>query len=134
MDIELITIIGPNIRTARKLINMSQKQLASACGLEQSFISQLENGNRGLNLGTLSAISKAVNCPVEDLVSRNMASKSTLRNELSRLIDRLPEDKISVVFHFAMKEYNQLLAQYPDLDDESLINAADPKDDGYEPE
>jgi DNA-binding XRE family transcriptional regulator len=52
----------------RKKRGMTQAQLAKAVGVAQGYISELENGNRGGDVGLWIKMSKALDLPLEAIV------------------------------------------------------------------
>jgi len=52
--------IGAKIRESRIKLNMSQKELAGACGVRQPDISKIEEGKKNITLETLIRICKIV--------------------------------------------------------------------------
>ncbi|HXU27237.1 MAG TPA: helix-turn-helix transcriptional regulator [Bacteroidia bacterium] len=60
--------IGENIRKYRLKKNLTQLDLAAACGFEESSIGRLENGNTNPTIKTLLKIAKALDVKLSDLV------------------------------------------------------------------
>lgn len=55
---DVVQLLGENVRYYRKLKGMTQEQLAVAAGMERSYVSDLERGTRSpsvLALGRLAA-------------------------------------------------------------------------------
>jgi transcriptional regulator with XRE-family HTH domain len=61
--------VGRRIRTLRETQGVTLSQLASASGLGKGTLSELENGARNPTLGTLFAITTALNSPLSDLLA-----------------------------------------------------------------
>jgi transcriptional regulator with XRE-family HTH domain len=59
--------IGHSIKIRRAITNMSQVRLAKAVGVNQSFISMVENGDQIPSTDLLEKISAALGCKPEDL-------------------------------------------------------------------
>ena len=59
--------IGRQVRQYRKDLNMSIAELSKITGLSPGMISKIENGNTSPSLGTLKALSAALNVPVTAL-------------------------------------------------------------------
>ena len=57
-DIE--NIIGEQIRRKRHILKMSQFELSSKCGIQQSNISNIERGNVNMTLSQLKKICNAL--------------------------------------------------------------------------
>lgn len=64
---QLLKKIGRKIRTIRKQKGMTQFILSQGCGLNQNYISDIENGKRNLTLLRLFDIAKALDINVKDL-------------------------------------------------------------------
>ena len=60
--------ISENLRILRKNSNFSQRDLAQAINVNQSFISQVERGTKTLSLIIAYEISKILNCSLYDLL------------------------------------------------------------------
>lgn len=54
--------VGHRIRVRRAELEMTQGDLAQAIGVSQGQMSNLESGNRGMDLETLEAIAKVLKC------------------------------------------------------------------------
>ena len=65
------TIIGSRIRNERVARRMTQAELAEMSGLSVSFLSDLENGKRGLSVLSLLKIARAIGRPPQWFL-RNM--------------------------------------------------------------
>lgn len=59
-------LLGNAIRTRRKLVGLTQEEMAEKTGLSVIFISLLENGHRTVSVDTLLRIAKAVKTPIRD--------------------------------------------------------------------
>lgn len=64
---------GKVLRARRKKAGLSQESLALDAGLERTFISMLERGERQPSLGTLLKLAEALKCSAADLVSQTEA-------------------------------------------------------------
>ena len=56
--------LGVTIKNIRKQKGQTQSEFASACGISQTYLSQLENNQREPNLSTLKIISNELNVPL----------------------------------------------------------------------
>lgn len=56
--------LGQRVRAARKAAKLNGQELAARIGMSQSYISEIERGNRNPSLPTLLRIAKVLNCPV----------------------------------------------------------------------
>ena len=63
------TIFGKNLRAARKVLGMTQKDIQRVTGIEQAFLSKVECGKSNISLETMITLSNAVNVPLSHLFS-----------------------------------------------------------------
>lgn len=66
--------IGHWIMVRRAMLRMSQTRLAKAIGVDQSYISLIERGERPLNDDLLQKIAAALGCKPEDLTKWQQAA------------------------------------------------------------
>lgn len=59
---------GTTVRELRKERKLSQEQLAHNCGLDRTFISLLERGQRQPSLRSILAIAASLNLPPDQLI------------------------------------------------------------------
>ena len=64
---DLEAAIGRQVRSLRKKLDMRVTELASLAGLSSGMLSKIENGLTSPSLGTLKALSAALNVPVTAL-------------------------------------------------------------------
>ena len=61
--------LGSKIRKIRADLGYSQESLAHACGLDRTYISSVERGERNLGFKNLLKISKALNLEPSELLN-----------------------------------------------------------------
>jgi transcriptional regulator with XRE-family HTH domain len=61
MDNKLSAIVGNNIKKYRKILNISQEELAERAGLHRTYIGGIERGERNITLDSLQVIAIALN-------------------------------------------------------------------------
>jgi len=103
---------GKAIRIARSIAGLSQAKLAAQGGIDRSYLSLIESGDRKPTLETLQAISGSLKLPFhlltllatekEDAKDVNEEQISSLAKELTHLLLEHPQD------------YDQLAIEYPD--------------------
>jgi len=59
-----IADIAVSIQTKRKVIGLTQKELADKLGVSQAMVSRWENGEENFTAATLAKISSALNIPL----------------------------------------------------------------------
>lgn len=65
---EILRIIGGNIRARRLELGMTQEQLAEESALDQRFVSAVENGRRNLTILKLQQLADALKSPIRDFL------------------------------------------------------------------
>lgn len=57
---DVVQLLGVNVRHHRKLRGMTQEQLAVAAGMERSYVSDLERGTRNPSVLALARLADAL--------------------------------------------------------------------------
>lgn len=63
--------LADNIKTTRNIRNITQNEMADALGVNQTFISQLENGRRVPTLEMTERIADLLDCSIDGLLERD---------------------------------------------------------------
>lgn len=63
--------LADNIKTTRNIRNITQNEMADALGVNQTFISQLENGRRVPTLAMTERIADVLDCSIDGLLERD---------------------------------------------------------------
>lgn len=89
--------LGNTIRYKRKELGLNQGQFAKACGITQTYLSQLEHNQKEPNLSTLKAIAEALKMPLpilfflsmtaEDVQPKKRKAFSEINEQLKLIID-----------------------------------------------
>lgn len=66
---DLVEILGRNVRDARKLRGMSQEDLAHEAGMKRSYLSDLERGQRNPTVRALGRLAEALSVVPSDLLA-----------------------------------------------------------------
>lgn len=61
---------------------LEQKGAASAIGISQSHLSQIENGHRGMSVDVLEKIAKAYKIPVPIIILRSLDETDVPKNRI----------------------------------------------------
>lgn len=65
---DVVLLLGVNVRHHRKLKGMSQEQLALEAGMERSYVSDLERGTRNPSVRALGRLAEALNVQPHELL------------------------------------------------------------------
>ncbi len=60
-------ILGATIRTLRERAGLTQEEFGARAGMSATYLSQLENGHRGIRWATVMRILRALNLDLTDL-------------------------------------------------------------------
>jgi transcriptional regulator with XRE-family HTH domain len=74
-EMDLRRTLAENLREYRKMKDLSQEELAANCNLHRTYIGSVERCERNVTLGTLCALSKALNIEVPNLLLSRKDSK-----------------------------------------------------------
>lgn len=67
---DILKILGNNIRTQRNKIDLSQEALAEKSNLHRTYIGAVERGEKNVSFKNLFKIAKALNVTVSDLTKK----------------------------------------------------------------
>ncbi|MFN8392775.1 MAG: cobalamin-dependent protein [Bdellovibrionota bacterium] len=65
---QLLSVIGERLQSRRKALGLSQKELASAVGLDRAYVSSVEGGKQNVTVGALLRLATALELSIEELV------------------------------------------------------------------
>lgn len=65
---DVVLLLGANVRHHRKLKGMSQEQLALEAGMERSYVSDLERGTRNPSVRALGRLAVALSVQPHELL------------------------------------------------------------------
>ena len=71
---DVVQLLGRNVRRYRKLKGMTQEELALEAGMERSYVSDLERGTRNPTVRALGRLAVALSIEPEALLVRDVAS------------------------------------------------------------
>lgn len=66
---DVVQLLGANVRRYRKLRGMTQEQLAHEVEMERSYVSDLERGTRNPSVRALGRLALALSVEPRDLLS-----------------------------------------------------------------
>ena len=82
-------IVGKNVRELRKKRGISQADLASAAGLETSYVGRIERGTTNVSLDVLGRLAIALHLPVPRLLMEAPQSGADAAARLRRIADEI---------------------------------------------
>lgn len=65
---EILNIFGENVRKYRRLLDISQEELASRADLHRTYIGMIERAEKNITLVNMEKIAKALEVRIEDLI------------------------------------------------------------------
>jgi transcriptional regulator with XRE-family HTH domain len=66
--LDILRKFGMRIRDLRKTAELSQEAFADVCGLDRTYISGIERGNRNVSLRNIEVIATALNLSIAELM------------------------------------------------------------------
>lgn len=68
---EILNIFGENVRKHRRLLNISQEELAHKADLHRTYIGMIERAEKNITLVNIEKIANALEVKIEDLISNS---------------------------------------------------------------
>ncbi len=126
--IRQVQLIGPRIRRMRKERKLTQTELASRIGIQQSDLSRMEKGEYRVSLDTLFRILSEFNVSISEFFDDVNKEALTPRDvQIMRDLNRLPTDARREVEAFIAFKRSQVSGTAPVADDVE-IEVEDPKE------
>lgn len=101
-DDDYLELLGKRVRAARDARALSRKQLAEHAEVSERYLAQLEGGSGNASMLILRRVAAALRVPMSDLL---VEERSAERQVLDRLLDSLPEPKISQALLRLQREF-----------------------------
>ncbi len=96
------SLIGERIREARKKKGWSQEKLSEKIDIATAFLSRVERGHSQINLKRLAQISRALDVPLEKLITGvDTSSEKYLDKELYNILINCTPDKQKLIYNIA---------------------------------
>lgn len=94
--------IGERIRELRTIRDLSTSQLAKLVGVNQSFISQLENKQSGVKIETLYKICSALGITLSDFFADTNDTYDTASDtsQLTEILKQLPKEERGALLNY----------------------------------
>ena len=64
---EILNLFGENVRKYRRLLNISQEELAFKADLHRTYIGMIERAEKNITLTNIEKIANALEVKIEDL-------------------------------------------------------------------
>lgn len=74
---DILNIFGENVRKHRRLLNLSQEDLADRADLHRTYIGMIERAEKNITLVNIQRIAAALDVNIEDLVKISNNGKKT---------------------------------------------------------
>ena len=78
--------LGERIRAIRRLRRRTLKEIATAAGISESFLSQLERGRTNATIATLQRLATALGIEVSDLFSTDSSRPRVIRRDTREFV------------------------------------------------
>lgn len=101
-DDDYLGLLGKRVRGARDARALSRKQLAEYADVSERYLAQLESGSGNASMLVLRRVAAALRVPMADLLAEE---RSAERQVLDRLLDSLPEQKVSEALLRLQREF-----------------------------
>ena len=108
---EICKIIGQRIRNHRNRLGLSQEQLAEKSGLHNTYIGQIERGEKNATLETLTKIIAGLEISFGELFENLDASeKESIASKCYQLVDSLNEKEQPIMYEMmkAVVEFRKM--------------------------
>lgn len=96
------SLIGERIREARKKKGWSQEKLSEEIDIATAFLSRVETGHSQINLKRLAQISRALDVPMESLITGvDTSSERYLDKELYEILINCTPEQQKLIYSIA---------------------------------
>ena len=68
---EILNLFGENVRKYRRLLNISQEELAHRADLHRTYIGMIERAEKNITLVNIEKIANALEVKIEDLLKQS---------------------------------------------------------------
>lgn len=91
-------ILGQRIRKARKILGLSQEELAEKVGISVTHMSHIETGNTKLSLPVFVSISQELNIKTDELLHDNLDNiRDVTENEILEILSQCTAREICIL-------------------------------------
>lgn len=64
----ILTLFGANVQKQRKVLHLSQEELAERAGLHRTYIGMIERAEKNITLCNIEKIAKALEVSIQELL------------------------------------------------------------------
>lgn len=89
--------IGQRIRKYRKVVGLSQEQLAEQIGISVTHMSHIETGNTKLSLPVFVDIARTLDVSTDDLLSEKVTERKVCDGEINNLLDSCSVNQLKII-------------------------------------
>ena len=68
MSTEILAQFGERVRARRKVLGLSQEELAELAGVHRTYVGMIERGEKNITLRNIAKLAKALKTPIHDLL------------------------------------------------------------------
>lgn len=95
-------VVGNRIKSMRRQVNITQRQLAKELNLSVAYISKIERGKTPINLKRLVQFSEIMNVPISYFLTGSMENKiSYMAQDFKELLDECTPEKQKCILDVA---------------------------------
>ena len=111
---EFLTKVGERIRIIRKTRGFTQENLAEKTGLQNTYISDVERGDRNISLETLEKIMEALEIEAVDLFQFPSEDdhKTKLLHEMHILLTNKSSQEVEAIYNIVNEIFNHFVPIY----------------------
>lgn len=102
--------IGLRIKSCRNAQGLTREEFSEKINVSPRFIYDIELGNKGMSIDTLSSIGKTLNVPVDYILFGEVTNEMEITPETLALVERCPKNKIDYLNEI-IKNYVQALKE-----------------------
>lgn len=74
---KILNTFGENVRKFRRILNISQEELAHKADLHRTYIGMIERAEKNITLVNMEKIANALEVKIEDLIKESNNGKKT---------------------------------------------------------
>lgn len=90
---EIAVTVGKAIAEQRKLVGLTQPQVAECMGVEKETISRLETGTISQTVERLQMLSEALNCPITRFFWKGKEEQNEYAATITDMLNSLPAER-----------------------------------------